>query len=213
MTKQNGFTLAEVAMVLAIVGLLTGGVMKGHEMISNAKLKRIEKDYTHVGAAISSYLDRYRQLPGDDASASTRFSIYTDGINDPADLEINGGGDGKIDGDWIAEEYTESSNLWKHLRAAGIIAGSGDDYSQMQNAFGGMIGVRDGSLLLPGRVVIFGQIEGTIARIIEGRLDDGSPSTGSTQSDVTEASMNNNVVSSAGNSYDDSSRYHLAISL
>ena len=42
--KQTGFTLVEIAIVLVIVGLLIGGVLKGQEMITNAKLKRIESD-------------------------------------------------------------------------------------------------------------------------------------------------------------------------
>ena len=42
LTKQKGFTLVEIAIVLVIVGLLIGGVLKGQEMITNAKLKRIE---------------------------------------------------------------------------------------------------------------------------------------------------------------------------
>ena len=43
-SKQKGFTLVEIAIVLVIVGLLIGGVLKGQEMITNAKLKRIESD-------------------------------------------------------------------------------------------------------------------------------------------------------------------------
>ena len=45
LTKQKGFTLVEIAIVLVIVGLLIGGVLKGQEMITNAKLKRIESDF------------------------------------------------------------------------------------------------------------------------------------------------------------------------
>jgi prepilin-type N-terminal cleavage/methylation domain-containing protein len=40
LSKQKGFTLVEIAIVLVIVGLLIGGVLKGQEMITNAKLKR-----------------------------------------------------------------------------------------------------------------------------------------------------------------------------
>ena len=38
--RQSGFTLVEIAIVLVIIGLLIGGVLKGREMITNAKIKQ-----------------------------------------------------------------------------------------------------------------------------------------------------------------------------
>ena len=37
--KQSGFTLVEIAIVLVIIGLLLGGILKGQEMINQAKIK------------------------------------------------------------------------------------------------------------------------------------------------------------------------------
>ena len=37
MKTQKGFTLVELAIVMIIVGLLIGGVLKGQELIDNAK--------------------------------------------------------------------------------------------------------------------------------------------------------------------------------
>ena len=67
--RQSGFTLVEIAIVLVIIGLLIGGVLKGREMITNAKIKRIENDFAGVSAAIYAYQDRYGVLPGDDPAA------------------------------------------------------------------------------------------------------------------------------------------------
>jgi hypothetical protein len=97
--------------VVAIIGLLIGGVLKGREMITNTKLKRIESDNANLMMAIFSYQDRYRQLPGDDGDAATRFSLYTDGINDPAVADINGDGDGRIDGSWLVSANAESADI------------------------------------------------------------------------------------------------------
>lgn len=212
LAKQKGFTLVEIAIVLVIVGLLIGGVLKGQEMITNAKLKRIESDNAGIAAAMFSYQDRYLQLPGDDDGADQRFSLYTDGINDPLPADINGDSDGSITGTWVAGANEETANFWKHLRAAGLIPGGGDDDTQPTNAYGGNIGLRDGSLLIAGHVTVFGSIEGPIASIIEARLDDGDPATGRIQSDTTVALMDGLVVSAAG-AYADNLRYFMAFRL
>ncbi len=212
--KQKGFTLVEIAIVLVIVGLLIGGVLKGQEMITNAKLKRIESDNAGIAAAMFSYQDRYLQLPGDDDAADARFSLYTDGINDPAAADINGDGDGIIDGAWMGTGNEETANMWKHLRASGLVPGGGDDDTQPTNAYGGNIGVRNGSMLLSGHVTVFGNIEGPIAKILEGRLDDGQPGTGRVQSDITVTAMDGTSVSTvAAAGYLDNLRYNMAFRL
>ena len=211
--KQNGLTLVEVAIILVVFALAIGGVLKGREMLTNAKLKRLQKDFSGISVALNSYQDRVLQLPGDDSEAFLRFSIYTDGINDPFDFEINGDGDGTINGDWIPAIHAETGNFWKHLRAAGLIPGGGDDDTQPGNPYGGLIGVRDSSLLISGHVVVFGSIEGPIAKLLEARIDDGSPDSGRIQSDVGEALMDGALLSSAGGSYDDSLRYYMAFQL
>ena len=212
LNKQKGFTLVEIAIVLVIVGLLIGGVLKGQEMITNAKLKRVESDNAGIAAAMFSYQDRYLQLPGDDDNADQRFSLYTDGVNDPLPADINGDSDGSISGDWVAAANEETANFWKHLRAAGLIPGGGDDDTQPTNAYGGNIGLRDGSLDIAGHVTVFGSIEGPIASIIEARLDDGSPQTGRIQSDVTAALMDGAATSTAA-AYADNLRYFMAFRL
>src|ERR1700674_5205343 len=72
--SQSGFTLVEIAIVLVIIGLLLGGILKGQEMITQAKIKNIVNDFNGITAAINSYQDRYRSLPGDDQNATTRWT-------------------------------------------------------------------------------------------------------------------------------------------
>jgi prepilin-type N-terminal cleavage/methylation domain-containing protein len=178
--KQSGFTLVEIAIVLVIIGLLIGGVLKGREMITNAKIKRIENDFAGVSAAIFAYQDRYGVLPGDDPSASSRFS----GTWRAAD---NGNGNGNISGGWNSTNNNDESRLiWKHLRGSGLIAGPVDNtsgsYQQPSNSFGGLVGIGLNLYNLSGHNIIFSEIPGDIAQIIEARGDDGVPSSGSIQS-------------------------------
>ncbi len=214
LTKQKGFTLVEIAIVLVIVGLLIGGVLKGQEMITNAKLKRVESDNAGIAAAMFSYQDRYLQLPGDDdaaGGANGRFTLFA------ATPDINGNSNGSIEGPWVgnlaaADPDKETANFWRHLRAAGLIPGAGLDDTQPTNAYGGNIGLRDGSLLIAGHVTVFGSIEGPIAKILEARLDDGLPQSGRIQSDTTIADMDGSVASGEL-SYADNLRYFMAFRL
>lgn len=59
LARQSGFTLVEIAIVLVIIGLLLGGVLKGQEMIENAKVKNGVNDMNGVIAAYQSYIDRF----------------------------------------------------------------------------------------------------------------------------------------------------------
>jgi len=212
--KQKGFTLVEIAIVLVIVGLLIGGVLKGQEMITNAKLKRIESDNAGIAAGMFSYQDRYLQLPGDDSAAADRFDVYA-GL-----ATNNGGGDGTIgDGaDWDlpittawADGGQETLKFFGHLRASGLVAGAADDSTRPSNAYGGQIGIQDGALNLSGHVTIFGAIEGPIAKILEGRLDDTSPDSGRVQAAISGDDMS--LPASAAATYDDAQRYDMAFRL
>ena len=76
-TRQKGFTLVEIAIVLVIIGLLLGGILKGQEMIVQAKIKNAMADFSGISAAYHGYQDRYRALPGDDNGAATRWTTPT----------------------------------------------------------------------------------------------------------------------------------------
>lgn len=208
--NQKGFTLVEIAIVLVIVGLLIGGVLKVQEMITSTKIKRMESDMAGLAAAMFSYQDRYLRLPGDDSKASLRFAVYA-----PAD-PVDGDGSGSIDGVWniaptldVTAAATDETNLfYAHLRASGIISGSGIDDTKPLNDYGGRIGIQDGSLGISGHVIIFGAIDGLTAKILESKLDDNNPASGRVRSGLIA-----NIMAPAGipeASYLDSLRYNLA---
>src|SRR5437660_4772398 len=92
---EDGFTLVEIAIVLVLIGLLPGGILKGQEMITQAKIKNVINDYNGITAAVNSYQDRYRALPGDDQGATTRWT---------AAAPASGNGNGIITGLYNAND-------------------------------------------------------------------------------------------------------------
>ncbi len=134
----------------------------------------------------------------------------------------NGAGDGTIgDGtDWNLLTTTawtvggqETLKFFAHLRAAGLVPGGGKDSTRPTNAYGGQIGIQDGALGISGHVTIFGAIEGPIAKIIEGRLDDTLPDSGRIQSTLATDNDLSSATGTAEVAYDDSKRYNMAFRL
>jgi prepilin-type N-terminal cleavage/methylation domain-containing protein len=111
--KQSGFTLIEIAIVLVIIGLLLGGVLKGQELITAARVRNLISNQDGVKAAYFGFLDRYRALPGD-------YSQATANIPGCAACQ-NGDGNGQI---LLSGAILESISAWEHLSRAGFITGS-----------------------------------------------------------------------------------------
>ena len=109
----RGFTLIEIAIVLVIVGLLLGGVLKGRELITSARVRSLIQQQDGVKAAYFGFLDRYGALPGDYSSASATIA----GIAATADCNNgNGDGDGQIE-----TVNHENILVWEHLSKSGFI--------------------------------------------------------------------------------------------
>ena len=112
----RGFTLIEIAIVLVIIGLLLGGVLKGQELITGARVRNLISQQDGIKAAFFGFQDRYRALPGDYAAADTN-------INCGATACVVGNGNGRIEaatGGAIHEEIL----AWNHMTAAGFLNGS-----------------------------------------------------------------------------------------
>ena len=182
--RQTGFTLVEIAIVLVIIGLLLGGILKGQEMITQAKIKNVIADFSGVSAAYHGYQDRYRAIPGDDPNAASRWTV--------APAATSGSGNGVLAGAYNSATATDESRLWwDHLRRAGFI--SGNNTAQPFNALNGFIGVQTGDAAATpgptllnaaggtgfvGLIMCSANLPDKIAIAVDTQMDDGASALG-----------------------------------
>ena len=193
--KQTGFTLVEIAIVLVIIGLLLGGILKGQEMITQAKIKNVVNDFNGITAALNSYQDRYRALPGDDVNALSRWGV---GV-------VNGNGDGQF-GTAGTDFYNltpastaaakENNLFWWHLRLAGFVGGSTAAASvssviQPANAANGIMGVQTTGMGFTSNIVCSSNLPDKIAIAVDTQMDDGAATSGQVRG-MTQAGPNPN---------------------
>lgn len=109
--KQKGFTLVEIAIVLVIIGLLLGGILKGQELISSARVRNLADQNSGVQAAYYGFIDRYRQVPGDmtAATATPAFGVT---------VFTGGNGNGQIDNTLL-----EAVAVWEQLARSNFLGG------------------------------------------------------------------------------------------
>jgi prepilin-type N-terminal cleavage/methylation domain-containing protein len=198
--KQSGFTLVEIAIVLVIIGLLLGGILKGQEMITQAKIKNVMADFSGISAAYHGYQDRYRAIPGDDPGA-TRW---------PGAVAATNAGNGVVTGTYnnacptpLVAGSPETCHFWSHLRLAGFVSGTGGN--QPFNALTGMIGVQTGdgaggaTMLnaaagqgFSGLIICSANVPDKIAIAVDTQMDDGVSATGTVRS-LLQAAPNPNI--------------------
>ncbi len=194
-SKQSGFTLVEIAIVLVIIGLLLGGVLKGQELMTSSKAKALDNDKAGLTAAFVSYSDRYKQMAGDDIAVALRFTADQCG----GAACVPGDGNGALAkwgwNTWSAAltvaplptNASEHLKAFQHLRAGGFLKAGEQHptvpalsaFSNPRNAAGTRIGLAPVGYV--GQIqasqaqafIFLENVPSNVAQALDSSVDDG----------------------------------------
>jgi prepilin-type N-terminal cleavage/methylation domain-containing protein len=190
--RQRGFTLLEIVIVVLIVGFLLAGVLKGQEMITSAKVKRLAGEIDEIRAAYLGFQDRFKALPGDYAEANLNLDCGGTCLKGNGDSRIRAN-ETPVNGSQVHEDLL----VWTHLAASGFLKGEyrmtdGESLPTdtnspknpyqiyLQIAFDGRYGMNDGGTerhnLKTGS-----QIPVSVLVELDRKVDDGKPYKGTLQ--------------------------------
>lgn len=188
--RQQGFTLIEIAIVLVIIGLLLGGVLKGQELIQNARVRNIISQQDGIKAAFFGFQDRYRGIAGDYPDALARQNIPGMNTAPCAGASLCGGnGNGQI-----TAASAEPIVAWMQLSLSGFISGgyttngaqlaaATTAANSPTNPYGGFMqiifdNVYAGAVTARNNVKTGAGIPATILGEVDRKIDDGNGNTG-----------------------------------
>jgi prepilin-type N-terminal cleavage/methylation domain-containing protein len=129
--KQHGFSLLEISIVLALIGLLAGIVLVGQGFIRRHELRSVILDANAYTTAIYQFKAKYQALPGDminaveiwgkaDGDANLGTNCVDPNTNaSTGKPTCNGDGDLMVEGGTGCEDY----RAWQQLAAGEFIDG------------------------------------------------------------------------------------------
>lgn len=130
---RHGFTLVEVAIVLVILGLLTGGILAGQSLIRASELRSVSTEQLRYDSAATAFRDRYLVAPGDFRDATKYWGLQVvhslcvsnSGISAASSPgTCDGNGDGMLAAAGAVSQSGEFAQFWRHLALAGLIEGT-----------------------------------------------------------------------------------------
>lgn len=212
---EKGFTLVELSIVMIIIGLLIGGILKGQELIANARLASAVSKVKAIDAALNTFRDSYAGLPGD--LISTRLPNCAPGTKCAAGDAlstlgnnligaVNFTGQGQV-------QNSENINAWAQLAATDLLGGIRNDTAAALISGGSTvpqaeipgqiyIGNENGSTAPTGYAGVATSARGGHYLLIHNGVQ-GSAGTSTTASATTTASLTPGQVSRIDSKLDD----------
>jgi prepilin-type N-terminal cleavage/methylation domain-containing protein len=131
---KAGFTLIELSIVLVIIGLITGGILAGRDLIKAAEIRSQISQIEKYNAAVRTFQLKYDGIPGDLLYTKAQaFGLYTITYAPYIGYAGYGNGDGLIrSGEGATNNLTanytallgEPLMFWRQLSDANLIDGS-----------------------------------------------------------------------------------------
>ena len=189
--KQQGFTLAEMAIVVVLGGiLLAAGLMAGRGQISRAQTQDVLQIVGDLQTASAGFKQRYGYLPGDWIFAANQIPVV---VASPGDG--NGLIAGAISAAGLATAGTEVAVAPTHLFQAGLIGKVGTNPQMLlQTQFGAVHMAANTAANTTAayvaaypavkNVIIFYNLPCEVVIEVDRALDDGVDTTGRAQGSV-----------------------------
>jgi prepilin-type N-terminal cleavage/methylation domain-containing protein len=140
-SSASGFTLIELSIVLVIIGLITGGVLVGRDLIFAAQVRQQISQIESLDVATNAFKLKYNAIPGDISNA-VALNLGTAG-----DAGDNGNGNGQLDVG--AGSVLETHRFWHHLSRSNLINGTYNQPVPYDPYFGPVPGKDSPALKLP----------------------------------------------------------------
>jgi len=124
--NRSGFTLIELSIVLAIIGLIVGSVLAGRDMIRAAQLRSLIAETQSYITAANTFRAKYNCLPGDCDHATQLFGTASNcaGATTATGTQTcDGDGNGQINIFDATRTLYEQERVFQHLSSAGLIKG------------------------------------------------------------------------------------------
>ena len=122
-TKNSGFTLIELSIVLVIIGLIVGGILIGKDLVKASEIRSQISQIEELKTAVSTFKLKYGYLAGDmPATQAQQLGFFTfTGPNvggSVVSLRVFANNDGEI------SAWSENYPFWSHMSDAKLLKGN-----------------------------------------------------------------------------------------
>jgi prepilin-type N-terminal cleavage/methylation domain-containing protein len=186
--RTSGFSLLELAIALGIIAVLSGGFIKGRELLLSSRVQGVIDQLQGTETAIAAFENKYGALPGDFTNANSAVA----------------GGAGNESG--AIDTTQEAGSVFAHLSSAGLVKGT---YTATNltgtcpktacppTSFGGNLTVSTGNSRVSNgtesaalEINTGNQIPAKQLAELDRKFDDGNPRTGNFRASSEEAYAN-----------------------